>query len=54
VEAKKQNQIKISNMFAVVENLYEDVDNNRAWESIRQNIKASATESLGYYEFETA
>jgi hypothetical protein len=24
---------------------------NRAWETIRQNIKTSAKESLGYYEF---
>jgi hypothetical protein len=29
---------------------HDDVDINRAWESIRENIKASVTESLGYYE----
>jgi hypothetical protein len=28
----------------------DDVDINKAWESIRQNIQALATESLGYYE----
>jgi len=27
-----------------------DVDINRAWERIRENLKDSATESLGYYE----
>jgi hypothetical protein len=27
-----------------------DVDVSRAYESIREYIKASATESLGYYE----
>jgi len=29
---------------------YDDVDINRAWKSIRENMKASATESLYYYE----
>jgi hypothetical protein len=28
----------------------DDVDINRAWKSIRENIKASATENIGYYE----
>jgi hypothetical protein len=28
----------------------DDVHNNRAWESIRENTEASATEGLGYYE----
>jgi hypothetical protein len=37
-------------MFAVLENLDDDVDINRAWESMRQNIKASATGGVGYYE----
>jgi hypothetical protein len=27
----------------------DNMDVNRAWESIRENIKASSTESLGYY-----
>jgi hypothetical protein len=26
------------------------VDINKAWETIRQNIKISAKESVGYYE----
>jgi hypothetical protein len=35
-----------------LENLdYDDVDINRDWESIRENIKGSTTKSLGYYEF---
>jgi hypothetical protein len=29
----------------------DDVDINRAWETIRENIKISAEEGLGYYEF---
>jgi hypothetical protein len=27
-----------------------EVDVNRAWETIRENIKISAKESVGYYE----
>jgi hypothetical protein len=39
-------------MFPVLENLqlYREVDVNKAWETIRENIKISAKESLGYYE----
>jgi hypothetical protein len=46
VEVKEQYQVKISNRFAPLENLYDDV----AWESIRENIIASTAENLGYYE----
>jgi hypothetical protein len=31
-------------------NLNTKLDVNRAWETIRENIKISAQESLGYYE----
>jgi hypothetical protein len=31
-------------------NLDPEVDINRAWETIRENIKISAKESLDYYE----
>jgi hypothetical protein len=42
---------KISNGFAASENLDDEgVDISKALESIRQNIKAPATENLGYYE----
>jgi hypothetical protein len=33
-----------------LENLDDDVDINRAWETIRENIKTSAKVRLGYYE----
>jgi hypothetical protein len=36
-------------MFAVLKNL-DDVNIKRVWESIRVNMKVSATECLGYYE----
>jgi hypothetical protein len=33
-----------------LENLDTEVDINRAWETITENIKISAKESVGYYE----
>jgi hypothetical protein len=33
-----------------LENLDTKVDVNKPWETIRENIKISAKESLGYYE----
>jgi predicted metallo-beta-lactamase superfamily hydrolase len=35
-----------------LENFDDNVDMNRAWENIRENIKTSATESLGHYELQ--
>jgi hypothetical protein len=32
------------------ENLDNEMDINRAWEAIRENIKISAKDSVGYYE----
>jgi hypothetical protein len=52
VEVKEQYEFKISNCFTALENL-DDVDNvgiSRAWKSIKENVKASATESPDYYE----
>jgi hypothetical protein len=50
VEGKKQYRVEISNRFAALENLDTEVDINKAWETIRENIKVSAEESPGYYE----
>jgi hypothetical protein len=33
-----------------LENLDAEVDINRAWETIREGIKISAKDNLGYYE----
>jgi hypothetical protein len=33
-----------------LENLDIEVDISRAWKTVRENIKISAKESLGYYE----
>jgi hypothetical protein len=42
--------VEISNRFAALENLDIELDVNKSWETIRENIKMSAKESLGYYE----
>jgi hypothetical protein len=48
VEGKEQYLVEISNSFAALENLDNEVCINRAWETIRENIKISAKENLGY------
>jgi hypothetical protein len=40
----------VSNKFEVLEDLDAEVEITTAWETIRQNIKISAKESLGYFE----
>jgi hypothetical protein len=50
VEGKEQYRVEISNKFAALENLNAEVDINKTWETIKENIKISAKESLGYYE----
>jgi hypothetical protein len=37
-------------MSAALENLDAEVGNNSAWEMIRENIKISAEDSIGYFE----
>jgi hypothetical protein len=50
VEGKEQYRVEISNRLTALENLSTEGDVNKAWETIRENIKISAKESLGYYE----
>jgi hypothetical protein len=38
-EVKEQYQVKITKRFAALENFYDNVDMNGAWENIRENIK---------------
>jgi hypothetical protein len=38
VEGKEQYRAEISNRFAVLQNLDTEVDINRSWETIRENI----------------
>jgi hypothetical protein len=41
-EVRNSYQIEITNRFAALENLNTDEDVNRSWETIKENIKASA------------
>jgi hypothetical protein len=50
VDCKELYQVKISNWFATWENLDDDLHINKVWNTVRENIKFSAKQSLGYYE----
>jgi hypothetical protein len=50
VDGKEQNRVEISNRYATLEILDAMEDINRAWETIRGNIKISVKECLRYYE----
>jgi hypothetical protein len=50
LEVIKQYRIEITNRFAALENVSDDEDINRVWESLKENIKTSAKESLGLHE----
>jgi hypothetical protein len=49
-EVKEQYGVKISNRFAALENLDDNVDINRAWENTKGKFKIPAKEGLGHYE----
>jgi DNA repair ATPase RecN len=49
-DVKEQYQVTIRNKFAALENLEDSGDINGAWDNIRENIKISAKQSLGYCE----
>ena len=40
-EVREQYQIEITNRFAVLENLSDDIDIDKTWENIKENIKTS-------------
>jgi hypothetical protein len=50
VEDKEEFRVEVSNRFAALEDLDTEVEINSAWEMIRENIKMSSKESLGYCE----
>jgi hypothetical protein len=50
VEGKEKYHIEVSNWFAALDDLDAEVEINTIWETIRENTKISAKESLGYYE----
>jgi hypothetical protein len=49
VEVTEEYQVEISNRFAALEILDESFDINNACESIRENIKTSAKDNVGYH-----
>jgi hypothetical protein len=50
VEGKEKYHLEVSNRFAALEYLDAEVENRPIWETIRENIKMSAKESLIYYD----
>jgi hypothetical protein len=50
VEGKECYRFEISNRFEALENLEDEVDINAVWETIRENIKFSAKESMDFYK----
>jgi hypothetical protein len=50
LSGKELIEIEITYRFAALENLKTDEDVNRAWETIKENVKASAKESLCLHE----
>jgi hypothetical protein len=54
VEGKEKYRVGVWNRFAVLEDLDAEVETNSAWETIRENIKISANESVGYYELKNS
>jgi hypothetical protein len=50
VEGKESYRVEVSIRFATLKNLEVEVEINSTWEMIRENIKISAKESLGYCE----
>jgi hypothetical protein len=49
-EVKEQYLVRTRNKFAALENLGDSGDTNGTWDNIREYIKISAQESLGYCE----
>jgi hypothetical protein len=50
IEGKGRGYIEVSNRFTALEGLDAEVKINSAWETIRENIKITAKERLGYFE----
>jgi uncharacterized FlaG/YvyC family protein len=52
-EVKEQYQVTIRNRLAALENIDDGGDINRAWDTIRENIKFSAKKSIGLCELKS-
>jgi hypothetical protein len=49
VEGKEQYRVEVSNRFAALEDFYAEMNINSVCKSIRDNIRISVKENLGYY-----
>jgi hypothetical protein len=49
IECKEKYRLEVSKMFGTLENLDAEVEMNRAWEAIQENIKFPGKGILGYY-----
>lgn len=50
VEGKEHYWVEIAGGFAVLKNLDDNMHINRAWKTVRENIKILAKWILGYYQ----
>jgi lipoate-protein ligase A len=50
LKGKAKYRVEVSNRSAALEDLDSEMEINSAWETIRENIKILAKESLDYYE----
>jgi hypothetical protein len=50
VEGKEQFRVGVTNRFAALKDLDTEMEINSAWKTIRENIKISAKNNLGYFE----
>jgi hypothetical protein len=46
----KRKEVEILNMFVALEHIEAEVEIHSAWETIRENMRISTKESIGYYE----
>jgi hypothetical protein len=50
VEGKEKSRVEIKKGFAALENVDSELNVSRTWETIKENIKISTKDILGYYE----
>jgi hypothetical protein len=50
VVGKEKYRVEVSNKLPALEDLDTEVEINTIWETIRENTKISAKQSIGYYE----
>jgi hypothetical protein len=51
VEVREQHYLKVQNSFVTLENIVDFKGTSRLLENIREDVKISAKENLGHYEW---